>query len=82
LADKFYVHSEEFWGYPSRRWAVFERTEAWSGRWKRVSKFFLTSRPVEKLRDRMLADWTRYERAMMTRDDDTLTVRYVDIETV
>lgn len=61
--EKFYVHSEEFWG-GTRQWAVFERLP-WPDRWKRVSKFFTTSTPAEKLRDRMLADRRRYELAML-----------------
>jgi hypothetical protein len=61
--DRFYVHSEECWG-GTRQWAVFERLP-WPERWRRVSRFYETSRPAEKLRDRMIADLERYQVAMM-----------------
>jgi hypothetical protein len=60
--EKFYVHSEEFWG-GTRQWAVFERLP-WPNRWRRASRFYVTSAPADKMRDRMNADWNRYQAAM------------------
>lgn len=74
--EKFYVHSEEFWG-STRQWAVFERLP-WPDRWRRVSKFFLTPRPAEKLLDRMLADQRRYEQAMYEKRAAPLAVTIRD----
>ena len=61
--ERFYVHSEECWGY-ARKWAVFERLP-WPERWRRASRFYETSAPAEKLRDRMNADLARYQAAML-----------------
>lgn len=60
--DRFYVHSEEFWGR-QRKWAVFERLST-SERYRRCSEFYETSGPADKLCARMNADWRRYESAM------------------
>ena len=68
----FYIHSEEFWGYPPRKWAVFERLGI--GKWKRVSKFFDKSDQADKLCRRMNADWERY-RADWERYRAALTCR-------
>jgi hypothetical protein len=65
--DRFYVHSEEFWGC-SRKWAVFERLP-WPDKWRRASRFYETSGPAERLRDRMNADWGRYLIAMQETGD-------------
>jgi hypothetical protein len=63
MTERFYVHSEEFWGYPPRKWAVFERLAL--GRWKRVSKFFKDSGDADKLCARMNADNERYQSALL-----------------
>lgn len=63
MTGRFYIHSEEFWGYPPRQWAVFERLAL--GRWKRVSRFFKDSSDADKLCARMNADNERYQHAML-----------------
>jgi hypothetical protein len=56
------VHSEEFWGYPPRQYAVYEQQPA--GRDKRVSDFFKTRAQAAKLCEKMNADWQRYQNAL------------------
>jgi hypothetical protein len=60
--DRFYVHSEEFWG-GTRQWVVFERLP-YPDKWRRVSKFFKKAKPAEKICARMIVDQKRYEAAM------------------
>lgn len=59
---KFYIRSEPFWGYPPRRWAVYDRES--TKPISRKSKFFEDSRDADKLCKRMNADWDRYIAAM------------------
>jgi hypothetical protein len=60
MMEPFYVHSIEYWGAPNR-WAVFRRLDRG---WRQASKAFKTRGPAERMRDRMNADWKRYQFAL------------------
>jgi hypothetical protein len=60
--DHYRTHSEEFWGYPGRQYAVYGRQS--TGPDKRVSDFFKTRAQAEKLCSKMNADWSRYQNAL------------------